>query len=523
MDPKYDVFAPDIRRQSASSTWSSSTVHFLHPEHFYWDTAIEYGYYRRSRTHRFYCVPNQTLLWIAYTIIYRLYFHPLAKFPGPKLAACSQLWFIRVWCSGLHVRRMEEVHRKYGDVVRISTDELSFRSANAWRDIYNHTSKDKALFPKSEYLYASNPSISRPSIVFARDPHDHRLQRKALSHAFSAKALKDNEEPVQYHVKLLIDRLGKHAGPETGGVNMSNVFNWLTFDIIGELAFGESFDSVMNWEASIWVSLLLGFIYQSTFLPLLNRFSIPLSFFTSIIPKSFRENLELHDKMTMEKVDRRILMGDSRDREDFFAHILRKGSGGLDRIHLREQAKLLTVAGNPDKMAKLQNEIRSKFSSQDEITGDSTGNLEYLNAVIEESLRLFPPVPFGLPRVCTGGMIDGNYVPAGTVVSVDSWATTHDERNFSRPNEFLPERWIGEGFGDRKEASRPFSLGSRGCLGINLAYLETRVTMASLVYVYDWELVNTDLDWNSEVRFYASWQRPKLMIRYYPRAEGKYC
>jgi cytochrome P450 len=452
---------------------------------------------------------------------------------------------------------MEELHRKYGDVVRISTNELSFRSAAAFKDIYNHTSKDKSLFPKSEYMYASDPSISRPSIVFSRDPHDHRVQRKALSHAFSAKALRDNEESVQSHVKLFIERLGQNAGPSTGGVNMCDVFNWLTFDIIGkpnssqfsmhpltsfkgDLTFGESFNSTANWEASIWVSLLLGFIYQSTFLPLLNRLSIPLSFFTRIIPKSFKENLELHDKMTMEKVDRRIGMGNSSDREDFFAHILRKGSGSLDRIHLREQAKVLTLAGsetttnllsaatlylcrNPDKMAKLQDEIRPRFTSRDEITGDSTGNLEYLNAVIEESLRIFPPVPFGLPRVCIGGTVDGNYVPAGTVVSVDAWATAHDERNFSRPNEFLPERWIGEGFGDRKEASRPFSLGSRGCLGVNLAYLEARVTLASLVYAFDWELVNTEVNWNSEIRFYTTWQKPKLMVRYYPRAEGQEC
>lgn len=307
--------------------------------------------------------------------------------------------------------------------------------------------------------------------------------------------------------------------------------------ILGDLTFGESFNSTSNWEASIWVVLLLGFLYQATFLPLLNRLCIPLSLFTSIIPRSFRDNLELHDKLTMEKVDKRIEMGNLRDREDFFAHILRKQSGELDRIHLREQAKVLVLAGsdttantmaaatlylcrNPDKMAILQQEIRSKFSSLDEITGDSTNHLEYFNAVIEESLRIFPPVPFGLPRVCTGATIDGNYVPAGTVVSVDAWATVHDERNFSRPNEFLPERWIGEGFGDLKEASRPFSLGPRGCLGINLAYLEARITLASLVYAFDWELVNTELDWNREVRFYTAWHKPKLMVRYHARDKG---
>ena len=251
-----------------------------------------------------------------------------------------------------------------------------------------------------------------------------------------------------------------------------------------------------------------------------------------------KEKLDHHDKLTMEKVKRRVEMGSTRDREDFFTHLLQREKGELDFMWLREQAKILILAGsettanlmagatlylcrNPDKMAKLQHEIRSAFSSRDEITGDSTANLEYFNAVIEESLRIFPPVPFGLPRVSTGGTVDGHYIPAGTVVSVDNWATTHDERNFSRPREFIPERWIGAGFGDRKEASRPFTLGPRGCLGINLAYMEARITLASLVYAFDWEMVNTEVDWDKDVRFYTAWQKPKLMIRYRPRAEEK--
>ncbi|KAH7174694.1 cytochrome P450 [Fusarium flagelliforme] len=479
-----------------------------------------------------------TTIWLVYTVIYRIYFHPLSKYPGPKLAACSHFWFIRTWSSGFYPLRMEELHRKYGDIVRISTNELSFRSPTAFKDIYNHVSKDKPVFPKSDYMYMRDPSVKRHDIVFVKDPHDHRAQRKTLSHAFSAKALRDNEESVQTHVKLLLDRLEHRAGPGSDGANMCDVFNWLTFDIIGDLTFGESFNSVSNWEASIWVSLILSFLYQATFMPLLNRLGIPLSLFENIIPKSMKDKLDHHDKLTMERVKRRVEMGSTRDREDFFTHLLQREKGELDLMWLREQAKILILAGsettanlmagatlylcrNPDKMAKLQHEIRSAFSSRDEITGDSTANLEYFNAVIEEGLRIFPPVPFGLPRVSTGGTIDGHYIPAGTVVSVDNWATTHDERNFSRPREFIPERWIGAGFGDRKEASRPFTLGPRGCLGINLAYMEARITLASLVYAFDWEMVNTEVDWDRDVRFYTAWQKPKLMIRYRPRAEEK--
>ncbi|KAG5660139.1 hypothetical protein KAF25_003661 [Fusarium avenaceum] len=476
-------------------------------------------------------------LWIISTVVYRLYFHPLAEFPGPRLAACSEFWFIRTWTGGRYSFDMSKLHRKYGDVVRTATNELSFASPAAYRDIYNHVSKDRALFPKDEIFYTADSSVTRPNVLFTTDPQDHRSQRKSLSHAFGAKALRDNEESVQAHVKVLIEQLGQRAGPGSDGVNMSEVFNWLTFDIIGDLTFGESFDALNQWKPNVWVSLLLSFLRQITYLPVFNRLSIPKFLFLPLVPKNLKEGIETHNRLTAEKVQRRIDMGNSRDREDFFAHILRKGEGSLDVVHLREQAKLLILAGSettanllagamfyllrcPDKMTKLQDEIRSAFSSMDEIIADSVSNLEYLNAVIEESLRIFPPATFGLPRVSTGATVDGVYIPKGTVVSVDPWTASHDDRNFTHPYEFIPERWIGEGLGDRKDASRPFSLGPRGCLGINLAYMESRIALASLVFAYDWELLNTELDWLSEVRIFAAWEKPQLMVRFHPRGDN---
>lgn len=96
----------------------------------------------------------------------------------------------------------------------------------------------------------------------------------------------------------------------------------------------------------------------------------------------------------------------------------------------------------------------------------------------------------GLPRVCPGATIDGYYVPSGTEVSVDNFVVSRDARNFPDPDEFHPERWIGENTRSNKEASRPFSIGPRACLGINLAYPEARMILATMAYSYDWELVD---------------------------------
>ncbi|EEU38642.1 uncharacterized protein NECHADRAFT_45567, partial [Fusarium vanettenii 77-13-4] len=431
------------------------------------------------------------VFWFLALVIYRLFFHPLAKYPGPKLAACTELWFVRSWAGGYHPFVMRQVHEKYGDVVRVAPNELSFRSLAAHKDIYSQTPKGKAPFLKSKVFYNVGPSIKHPDIVFTRDPEDHRVQRKALSHAFNSKGLRDAEETIQEHTKLFVEQIGKHAGPGTKG----------------------SFESVSRWQSSGWVTLLLNMAKHMTFLPVAERLSVPPFALGAVMPSDVSKNAAYHDKLTEEKINRRIGLIKSNDREDFFAFILREGN--FDPVHLREQAKVLMLAGsettatflamvtyfllkNPVTMKNLQHEVRSAFSSAGEITGDSTNNLSYLQAVIEEGLRMLPPSPIGLPRVCPGATIDGHFVPAGTDVSVDAYVLGRDDRYFPEPDEFRPERWIGDDTGNEKDASRPFSFGPRACLGINLAYLEARIVLAHMVYAYDWEL-------------------PELYVRFHPR------
>lgn len=123
------------------------------------------------------------------------------------------------------------------------------------------------------------------------------------------------------------------------------------------------------------------------------------------------------------------------------------------------------LARNPDSYNKLATEIRTSFTSYDEITGHSTEALPYLQAAISESLRMYPPVPIGMPRVSPGDTVDGRYIPKGAVVYSSPWAATKSETNFRKPYDYIPERWLDAEWHDNKEASQPFSLGSRGCLG----------------------------------------------------------
>jgi cytochrome P450 len=168
---------------------------------------------------------------------------------------------------------------------------------------------------------------------------------------------------------------------------------------------------------------------------------------------------------------------------------------------------------NQTAMQKLKAEIRNGFSSS-EINAETTARLYYLHAVIEEGLRIFPPVSFGPPRISPGAEVNGVYVPPGTIVSTNFYATTRDPRYWTQPESFIPERWLeGSGYTDLKEASRPFSLGPRACLGINLAYMEMRIILAKAVWHFDWELME-DVNWETDSKFRMLWKKPVLKVRF---------
>jgi len=159
---------------------------------------------------------------------------------------------------------------------------------------------------------------------------------------------------------------------------------------------------------------------------------------------------------------------------------------------------LYYLCTNPDTLKKLQKEIREAFQSEDEIvTGKALADCTYLKACIDEALRMSPPVPGLLPREIIaeeGCVIDGEHIPCGTIVGVPIHGIHHNEEYFPNPFSYQPERWL-EGSVEQHEkiqsAFTPFSLGSRGCIGKSLAYIELRVAMARLVWNFEFEQVPT--------------------------------
>lgn len=297
----------------------------------------------------------------------------------------------------------------------------------------------------------------------------------------------------------------------------------------GDLAFGEPFGAVRAAKSHYWVSLLLGAVYGSTAAGLKIRLPILKYLLPFLIPKNAIELYAQHKALTLEKVRRRIEIGDNQDREDFLASVIRNGS--LREEELASEAEILLIAGaetsatamtatlyylavHPKSLAKLRAELAASFHSSADITGDTTAPLPYLNAVLEETMRIFPPSPVGPPRVSPGDIVDGVYVPEGVYLSTDIMSLHNDPDNTPSPDSWIPERWTGEYGGKEKPYTVPFSIGPRACIGINLAYMEMRVVLAKIAFSLDWELVGKPASWPDSCRLTQLWKKSPLPLKF---------
>lgn len=135
-------------------------------------------------------------------------------------------------------------------------------------------------------------------------------------------------------------------------------------------------------------------------------------------------------------------------------------------------------------------------------------------------MRIVPTASLGFSRNAPGPgvTVDGHFVPAGTELYVSAWTVARDERYFRDATTFKPERWIDPDNQDVKDASQPFWLGPRSCPGKNFAYAQMGLTLAKMVWAYDMELIDQNLNWERDVRVHFVLWKPELRVRSGERA-----
>ncbi|XP_031254194.1 cytochrome P450 71B2-like [Pistacia vera] len=149
------------------------------------------------------------------------------------------------------------------------------------------------------------------------------------------------------------------------------------------------------------------------------------------------------------------------------------------------------LARNPRAMKKAQDEVRNHIGKKGRVTEADINKLECLKLIIKETLRLHPPAPLLLPRETMSHFkVNGYDIYPKTLMQVNVWAIGRDPNCWSKPEEFIPERFIDSSFDYKGQNFEylPFGAGRRSCPGIHMGLITSELALANLLYCFDWKL-----------------------------------
>ncbi|KAF9876101.1 trichothecene c-15 hydroxylase [Colletotrichum karsti] len=476
-------------------------------------------------------------LFLAYCLgwcFYQLFLNPLRRFPGPKLWSVSNIPYVRMYLAGNGHRRMLELHEKYGPIVRIGPDFLSINHPDGMREVRGHRKTPAGENPRDPVEGRFNYDN-----IIGSDRFNHQRMRRSLAHAFSAQSMLEQQPIIMQYVNTLIDKLHEEARDGTRPLNITKWLNFATFDVIGDLSFGEPFGCLESKTYHPWIETIFHSFKNQAYMTNIRRLSWLEPLLMLAIPRDLVVKFAKHRAFTHEKVKKRLALGEKRP--DFMEAMVSRSEsagGAMTFDELASNASVLIIGGSettatllsaatfflathPETLEKLKDELRSTFTSEGQIDMISVQDLTYMQAVLRESMRLYPPVPSASPRTIAegGDTILGEYLPEGTTVDVWQWAIYHNPKHFSRAEDFIPERWLGDDrfVDDARTSLQPFSTGPRDCIGKNLAYAEMRLILARLIWNFDIRLSDDSRKWCDDSQVFVLWQKPDLNVYLVPR------
>ncbi|KAF2725012.1 putative cytochrome P450 [Polychaeton citri CBS 116435] len=421
-------------------------------------------------------------------LLYRAFFNPLNHFPGPFMARFTKFDHVirnRKY-DGHHV--LHRLHQKYGKFVRIGPNDLSVTDPDGTQVV----SAPNSRCTKSPWYAQDTPLISMHT---TRDRAMHDRRRRIWSPAFSDRALRGYEERVQVYNDKLIQRIEASNGRPIQANKWLNLFS---FDVMGDLGFGKSFEMLDKGETH-WAIKLLGAgmdplglqIPQWLFRTILAIPGAAGEYFTFIdfCNKQLAERMDAHGKKAEPDICHTLIdqYNTASDKKTLLPML--QGDcrllivAGSDTTATTLTHLFFHIACNLDWQDLLRDEIR-KHTDGKPILDQAIRDGPILNGMINEALRLNPPVPSGVFRKTPpeGVTIGQTFVPGETVIQMPQYAIGHDEDSYERCEEFLPQRWYGdENLIKHKDAFSPFSSGPFGCIGKNLAYMEIRTVTARIL------------------------------------------
>ncbi|CAI7613738.1 unnamed protein product [Penicillium pancosmium] len=431
------------------------------------------------------------------------------------------------------------LHQKYGKVVRIAPDEVSFVDEIALKSLYGMGRTSQ----KSNWYDTWTVPNMTVSFFAATEPKVHRHLRSRVSSAYSMSSILSMEPFIQDVASELWGRF-REFSRSAESVPLHLWGNYFAFDVVGQLALGGKIGFVERGEdvSGIIKSIHDGFYLMS------NMGNIPLQmrWFNNDLAhwmvkkfggkrlNSFNIFLQWLEKRVEERMANGL--GDKRkdmlqhfvDAKDMSGHQVQKGDvmiegvnilgAGADTTSIGILAIMGAILTHPEAKMKLQGEIDQAYKdlgldeTGSEIDFKDAEKLPYLAAVIKESMRLHPSISYQLPRVvpASGIHIGEHFIEPGSICSISATSMNRSKEIFGPDaEEWRPDRWIPVSEEDQGHISTmnglltTFGMGARSCVGKNIALVEIHKFIAQFFRHFDAKLVNEEKPWVTKSQWFS--------------------
>ncbi|KAJ0425150.1 cytochrome P450 [Aspergillus carlsbadensis] len=435
---------------------------------------------------------------LASITIYRIYFHALRKYPGPSAARFTSWWGVWKLARGANRYQLhDELHRQYGDIVRVAPNYISVNRVDALAVFYGAGTQ----CGKSHTFYNLKDV---KSLQTETDLKKHKTRRPPWEKALNARQCLEYLPKLYRLSDLLVTRVTEDATKSTRGVMINHWLTCFSFDMMGELGYNKSYGcletgvvhrGIIDMETAIATAVII------SPLPWLVRIlssivGVP-GHLKGFMNLAIEARAERKAAASVSKTDVLSQVFDGNvplSAEEEIEDTMLLQIGGSDTTNSTLIFCVYYIATNPAIQRALREEIQQSSSAshgghatREEVTWEEIKSLPLLEAAINETLRMHPPVPGGMPRMTPpqGAHLGDLYIPGNTTVSCPTWTIQMDPDNFTDPTTWNPHRWVTHPAHHNTKAWVPFSVGPFSCVGKNFAYMEMKVAIAKLVTTFE--------------------------------------
>ncbi|KAF4634271.1 hypothetical protein G7Y89_g3832 [Cudoniella acicularis] len=405
------------------------------------------------------------------------------------------------------------MHEKYGPLVRIGPNEISFYSL----EIYKTVHSIRSPFAKDPRVYGQFVQDAHPALFSITDPAEHSQRRRLMGQIFNQSKMGALEGMMITNIMAFVKTLEQQM---PRAIEVIKACRALEADIVSDFAFGQEIRAVASWANCEDLEMVKANDEKSKIIALLSSFPLLASFWEQVETVIYRITgwqrsstaaLKQFDQWSSDQLDRLTSSKTSPENHPNFITTMIRSN--LPASSALSEAKEMLGPGTDTTSATLAHIIWALAHDdlyQEALTQDlreaqwptdltSLEAIPRLRAAVKEGIRWTGAAAAMLPRVIPQGgfVLADKFIPSGTVISSSPIWYLHDKTAFPSPKLYRPSRWLNDEAKDsdaiklRDDFYIPFSKGSSACIGAHFAYLELYLSVSQILKKFHLNLPRT--------------------------------